>query len=81
MHITAKHTSDGADNDHPGVGQLKSSPATPEKRGDAGCAAIGGVIYLADCHPLVVGEDVGHLPGVEHVVDVFHERLVDDLGV
>lgn len=40
-----------------------------------------GSPYLADGHPLVVGEDVGHLPGVEHVVDVLHEGLVDDLGV
>lgn len=38
-------------------------------------------IYLADDHPLVVSENVRNLPGVEHVVDVLHEGLVDDLGV
>lgn len=38
-------------------------------------------MYLADYHPLVVSEYVRNLSGVEHVVDVLHEGLVDDLGV
>lgn len=37
--------------------------------------------HLADGHPLVVGKDVWHLSGVEHVIDVLNERLIDDLGV
>ena len=38
-------------------------------------------VYLADDHSLVVRENVRDLPGVKHVVDVFHKGLADDLGV
>lgn len=37
--------------------------------------------YLTDGYPLIVRENVWNLAGVEHVVDVFDEGFVDDLGV
>lgn len=37
--------------------------------------------HLADGHPFVIGEDVGYLSRVEHIIDVLYKRFGHNLGI